>query len=255
MKQEHILARDSLELLSRLARSQVLIALDYDGTLAPIVDRPGDARLRPRTRDLVGLVAARYPCVVISGRAQDDLMRRTRGLGVAEAIGNHGLSPSRYDEARAARVRGFEAGLARAAAALPGVEIENKIFSLAAHYRRAADKAMAREALLEAARALDGARVRDGKQVVDIVPEDAPHKGDALLAARARLGCDAALFVGDDTTDEDVFSLGESAGVLGVRVEPDASSRAPYFLRDQGEIDGLLAWLLEVRGPSLRALG
>ena len=89
-------------------------------------------------------------------------------------------------------------------------------------------------------------RLIRGKQVVNLLPRDAPHKGIALEKARARVGCDTAVYVGDDETDEDVFGLDRPGRLLTVRVGRKRDSLASYFLRDQSEIDRLLIALLSV---------
>jgi trehalose-phosphatase len=97
--------------------------------------------------------------------------------------------------------------LGRRLSPFKGVRIENKTFSVAVHYRRSREKKKARAAILEAAAALGPIRVIGGKQVVNILPEGAPHKGIALERERHRLRRDTAIYVGDDETDEDVFGL------------------------------------------------
>src|SRR5689334_20803650 len=88
-----ILSRGNRAILQQFAWSNVLLAFDYDGTLSPIVREPSKAVLRPSTRDLLELLTHRYPCILISGRAQADALVRVRGLGFREIIGNHGLEP------------------------------------------------------------------------------------------------------------------------------------------------------------------
>jgi trehalose 6-phosphate phosphatase len=100
---------------------------------------------------------------------------------------------------------------------------------------------------------LGDVRLIRGKQVVNLLPHDAPHKGVALEKARDRFGCDTALYVGDDETDEDVFGLDQPGRLLTIRVGRRQGSLASYFLRNQGEMDELLAALLAVvpeRGDS-----
>jgi trehalose 6-phosphate phosphatase len=128
-----------------------------------------------------------------------------------------------------------------------GVAIEDKRYSLAVHYRQAADPAAAQAEVERAAAGLEGARVVGGKAVLNLVPSEAPHKGAALLAACERLGCSRAVFAGDDLTDEDVFALGDAGRVFGIRVGESADSAAPWFVRDQGEVDALLEAILAAR--------
>jgi trehalose 6-phosphate phosphatase len=242
-----ILAPAQEPVLRQLAWSNMLLALDYDGTLAPIAEDPDKARMRERTRDLLEDVARAYPCVVISGRSQEDVLKRVRGAGVFEVIGNHGLEPWRRTEAFAAQVQAWVPALGQQLAGIEGVLIENKSFSIAVHYRRASSRTRARAAILSVAAQLDGVRVVGGKCVVNLIPRGAPHKGVALELARDHLRCDVAMYVGDDETDEDVFSLDDPGRLLAVRVGADVTSRAAFFIKNQNAIDVLLARLLALR--------
>ncbi len=243
-----ILGRHGRLELARYARRRLLVALDYDGTLAPIVAQPGRAAMRARTRKALRSLAARYPCVVISGRSRGDLLRRLRGLGLRQLIGNHGGEPSSRRRLLRARVRRWRASLSERLRGVGGVEIEDKGLSIAVHYRRATAPAGARAAIREAAAGLSRARLIGGKMVVNLVPAGTPHKGVALERERRRLGCEAALYVGDDETDEDVFSL-PAGSRLDVRVGRRSTSRARYYLREQAQIDLLLEALVRLRAP------
>src|SRR6185437_6010569 len=132
---KHLLSNNNLEALRQLAWSNVLLGFDYDGTLAPIVDVPAAARMRARTRELLERVAGAYPSVVISGRSQADIMRRTRGIRLREVIGNHGLEPRHYSGPIAGDVRRWVAKLEARLAGIPGLFVEDKVFSIAIHYR------------------------------------------------------------------------------------------------------------------------
>jgi trehalose 6-phosphate phosphatase len=70
----------------------------------------------------------------------------------------------------------------------------------------------------------------------------------ALERERRRLRCEAALYVGDDETDEDVFSL-PALSRVDVRVGRRSSSRARYYLREQAQVDLLLEALVRLRDP------
>jgi trehalose 6-phosphate phosphatase len=104
---------------------------------------------------------------------------------------------------------------------------------------------------MEVASGLCDARVLGGKQVVNIVPSDAPHKGTALLRERERLYCDTALYVGDDETDEDVFRIAQPETLLTIRVGANPASAASYYLQNQEAIDALLLSLIELRVDSV----
>jgi trehalose 6-phosphate phosphatase len=235
--------------LRRFAGSKVLLAFDYDGTLAPIVAEPGRAVMRASTRRLLRTLTRLYPCAVISGRAQPDALRRLRGVGVHRVVGNHGAEPRQASRRVIAQVDKWRPALAKRVAGLSGVWIENKGLSLAVHYRRSSDKARARAAILAAAAGLGGVRLVGGKQVVNIVPARAPHKGAALERERARRRCATAIYVGDDETDEDVFALRQPGRLLTIRVGPRRRSAAAYYIRSQKEIDALLRALCCLRIP------
>lgn len=242
-----LLAAANAPVLSQLAWSNMLLALDYDGTLAPIVADPDKARMRESTRDLLERVAHAYPCVVISGRSQEDALKRVRGTGVFEVIGNHGLEPWRRTESFASQVQAWVPRLRDRLAGIDGIVIEDKSFSVAVHYRHASNRRRARAAIVEAAAALDELRVIGGKCVVNLIPRGAPHKGTALEMAREHLHCDVAMYIGDDETDEDVFALDDPGRLLTVRVGADVTSRAAFFIKNQETIDTLLARLLDLR--------
>jgi len=195
-------------------------------------------------RDVLG----RSGLVALRGLARDDVAARVEGLGVRWIIGNHGMETGGAGRARwTAATRAFRPDLERVVLALAGVELEDKGASLSLHYRRAPARGVARATLLRALAELEGrVRVIAGKCVLNVMPRGAPHKGTALDALLRRTRRRAALFVGDDVTDEDVFAHG-TPGVLGVRVGRHDKSAAPWFVRDQRAVDPLLAALVDAR--------
>lgn len=243
----YILAKRHATTLTDFATSNVLVAFDYDGTLAPISSNPDRAHMRARTRRLLGAVADRYPCIVISGRARSDLAKWLSGVPVWHLSGNHGLEPWAEDAAYAARVKRWERQLAHRLEGHAGVTIENKTYSLTVHYRHAHPRRPALLAVQSAVRNLRGARLIRGKEAVSVLPRDSVHKGDALHRARRLLHCDLAIFVGDDETDEDAFGGSSTAAVLGVRIGSRRRSKARYYLKDQVEIDTFLSKLISLR--------
>ena len=236
-------------MLASLARSKALLAFDFDGTLAPIVENPAEAHMRPRTQALLKHLCSLYPCMVISGRSRQDVRSHLRGSGIRYVVGNHGAELGDTRKLRKT-VSGWKAMLAPALADLTGVWIEDKELSLAIHYRHSPQKAAARRKIYSLAEKLCGARLIPAKLGLSVIPKAAPHKGMALEAQRAKLKCDTALYVGDDVTDEDVFSLKPTEDLVGIRVGVRRKSHARFWLRRQSEIDDLLRLLVELREAS-----
>jgi trehalose 6-phosphate phosphatase len=242
----YILSPQGRSALCRFAQSKGLVAFDFDGTLAPIADNPADVWLPTQTKGLLKCVSALYPTVVITGRSREDVVGRLEGTGIHCAIGNHGADLGDTRKFRKT-VADWKALLTPALETLPGVWIEDKHLSLAIHYRQALRKAETRKAILRMSSGLRDARMVPGKQSVNVIAVGAPHKGMALESRRTALGCETALFVGDDTTDEDVFSLADSDWLVSIRVGRRHGSQARYWLHSQSEIDKLLRCLVELR--------
>jgi trehalose 6-phosphate phosphatase len=243
----NILARTNREVLQQFVWSRVLLAFDYDGTLAPIVSKPERAIMRHTTRRLLEELVKFYPCMVISGRAQRDVRQRLHGIGVRKIVGNHGAEPWHGTNRPVNKSDRWHRLLGERLSGLRGVKIEDKGFSIAIHYRQSREKKVARSAILEAVSSLGEVRLIGGNQVINILPLNAPHKGIALERERALLKCDTAIYVGDDETDEDVFALDQPGQLLTIRVGQRRSSAAAYFIENQRRIDDLLRILLKFR--------
>jgi trehalose 6-phosphate phosphatase len=197
-------------------------------------------------------LAERYPCAVISGRARSDVLARLGGIPVTAVVGHHGLEPNRNTSRLWRVVRRWIPVLHDRLDGLPGVVIEDKGLSVAVHYRNASQKRRTRNGVVAAAAALGtGVRIVPGRLAVDLVPDVASHKGIALRQLRARVA-DTALYVGDDASDEDVFTLNEPGRLLSVRVGRRRDSAASYFLRAQSEVDDLLEELVRLRSRPRR---
>ncbi len=238
--------------LLALARRDALLAFDFDGTLAPLVDDPASAALLPATRARLGRLAARGRCAVLSGRGLADLSRRVDGLPLIALVGNHGIEvrglPPAGDaspEALRKRVGAWAAELSGLPAAVPGLVVEDKGYSLTLHLRGAREPERAEAAARAAACRLPGARVFGGHAAVNVVPADAPDKGDALRRLMDATRAEAALYVGDDETDECAFALARELPLLGIRVGPVAATRAAWVLPSREQVDEILDVLID----------
>jgi len=240
--------------LREYAWSKVLLAFDFDGTLAPLVDSPADARMRRSTQVLLTEVARRCPVAVISGRPYEDVEPRVREAHVLHVVGNHGLDPLRRMEEFNLQVRLWLPLVQRELSMQPGLEFEDKHYSFAIHYRHSPQGAAAAPAILEVVNRLEGAHAISGHDVINVLPEGAPHKGLAVLDLMERYACDRALYVGDDETDEDVFHVAKTQPFLTFRIGPAPKTEARFSLENQTQVDVLLTRLLELR-PSNTGAG
>jgi len=249
----HLLTPEGDRTRARMMARQPLLAFDVDGTLAPIVARPDDARVPEATADTLAKLARRVPVAVITGRAVADVADRL-GFAPTFVIGNHGAEDptGALGGGTLARMEPMRARLAADAERLrtAGVLVEDKTYSLALHYRLAPNQATA-VALIDKllADASDGLHVFHGKFVVNLAPDDAPDKGDAVAALLTRSGASAAVFLGDDLNDEPVFvrATTEPADLwLTARVGLDerTPTQARYYLQAQSEMPVLLQRML-----------
>jgi trehalose 6-phosphate phosphatase len=257
---KHILDDASCGLLTEFVRANPLLAFDFDGTLAPIVAERGEARMRASTTGLLVRACSLFTSAIISGRSRADVVARLPGHCVKHIVGNHGLEPAPGMWTFAREIGAMRAEITMRLCPDLDVEIEDKRYSLAIHYRKASDKRQTRAAILRAsARLRSKPRVVLGKCVVNLVPAGAPDKGIALERLRMAEKADRAIYVGDDVTDEDAFALEASGRVLAIRVGLERTSKASHFVRDQGGVDELLARLISLRseeqGPGAACSG
>ena len=229
------------ELLTKLTGdpSQAALFLDVDGTLAPIVERPGLAEVPEnahvelrRLRDTYALVAC------ISGRTGAEAWRLVGVDGIVY-VGVHGLELAPDADAWRAPLRSF--------AALEWPWTEDKGLTVAFHWREAPDDAAARaelERIAEKARAA-GLEARWGRKVLELRPPVDADKGTAVQTLLAEHGLRRGLYAGDDTTDLDGFR-GLDGCEVAVRVAV-ASAEAPPGLREAADlVVGSPAELLEL---------
>lgn len=240
----HLFSEEGHCELQAFSAADTLVALDYDGTLAPITDDPSRAHMLAATRELLARLARRRPSLVLTGRSRRDMLRFLDGIDGIEVIGNHGMESAHATSSDVLDlVSSWKADLVGRIAGMAGMSLEDKSYSLSLHYRLAPDPLLAAAFAHTIAAALPQARLVDGKCVLNVVPAAAPDKGDALLLELQRTGLPRALFVGDDITDEDVFQLDLPQQILPIRVGYSPRSRARYFLHDRSEVDRLLSYL------------
>lgn len=245
--------RDALAARIGAAR-EVLLCLDFDGTLAPITEAPNDARPLPAVEDPLRALAERedLTLAIVSGRALADVRERVGLPGVAYA-GNHGLELAFdgervvHPDARAARdaVQDLCAALERDLGDVPGCVVENKTLTATVHYRQVPPDRVerVRERVARAVDRRDALRRSTGKAIVEVRPAVDWGKGDAVAYLADELADDPfAAYVGDDATDESAFRAVEPDGV-GVHVGPPGTETAATCrLPDPAAVADFLGW-------------
>jgi len=245
--------------LVRQAR-RILVATDFDGTLAPIVAQPDLAQPCPEAEAILRTLAQErdFRVAIVSGRALIDLRRRCNIPG-GWYIGGHGNeteAPPGEESHRAHQLKTrHELELAAAdiralLPAWPGARLETKPYSLALHFRQAPRWESAIREAFSLLATQHGLRILMGRKVVELLPADAMNKGTAVKRLRTRLLCDLTIYFGDDVTDEDVFRFGDAA-LIGVKVDhlesPGTTSSADFRLESPAQMAAALTAIQRAR--------
>jgi trehalose-phosphatase len=219
-----------VDVLAALASDPAATALcfDVDGTLAPIVPDPRDARVPDTTRAELRRLAGRYALVAcVSGRTG---ARAEEIVDVPELtyVGEHGLELEPQAAEWSERIRSF--------GEQADWPVEAKPFSIAFHYRTAPDHEAARRQLerVEADARSQGLRTRWGRLVLEVLPPVEASKRTAVAHLLERAGLRRALYAGDDATDLDAFAALDGLE-LAVRVAV-ASAEAPSALGERADV-------------------
>jgi trehalose 6-phosphate phosphatase len=223
--------------LNELIKPGMLCAFDFDGTLAPLSNQPGQVRLPSPVARRLRTLSTYVPVAIITGRSVDDVRTRL-GFEPDFVVGNHGIEGVPGWEEVALQYlhcceqwwQGLNAVFRATACIDSNIWIENKRYSLSVHYRMAQDRALAETLLPQVfEEVMPEAHVTGGKCVFNLLPEGAPNKGSALARLCEVSRAESALYVGDDVTDEDVFNQ-KRANWLTLRVERNEHSAAEFHL-------------------------
>lgn len=242
----------------------LVVGIDFDGTLTPIVDDHSAPVITAPSREAVQKLVGDPQVVVavVSGRSLDDLVER---VGVDDVVyaGNHGLEFAQggfaavHPEAAAnrSRIQRLVEKLRPRLHDVSDCTVENKGVTATVHYRRVPDETV--DAVVSTVEAVVSAadvdvRVVAGKQALEVRPAVDWDKGAAI-----RLLTDASppgwrpVYVGDDATDEDAFEAVEPDGA-GIRVGPGAAqgTSATYRLPAREGVPAMLSWMAESMGVS-----
>lgn len=226
-------------------RASTLVALDFDGVLAPIVAHPADARALPGIPDALSALATRVARVaVVTGRPAADAV----SMGGLESVpglvvmGHYGLeryengdvtSPELHEGVSSARARVTDLAATRA-----GVTVEDKVHSVAVHTRNAPDPGGAQaelSPLVDEIAAETGLQVTPGRFVLELRPPGI-DKGAALLGLIDEVRPRVVVYAGDDIGDlPAVDALRSRSDVAGIVVCSDAEEASPV-LREQADL-------------------
>ncbi|KFI22608.1 trehalose-phosphatase [Nitrosococcus oceani] len=254
-------ALEALESIqNRIAQREIVVFLDYDGTLSPIVSRPEEAHLSAEMNRTLRKLADQCPVAIISGRGLADVRQRVAieslyyaGSHGFEIAGPEGLA---MEQEQAKAYLPFldetEQALAQQLENIVGAQIERKRFSIAIHYRNVAEDQI--EAVEKAVDRVLGSHDRlhkkYGKKVYELQPAVAWDKGQALLWLLGKLKLNypdvLPLYIGDDLTDEDAFQTLEEWG-LGLVVGTETRhTYAEYRLKDPAQVREFLTALTRI---------
>jgi trehalose 6-phosphate phosphatase len=241
---------DDLASLAAALPRPLLVGLDVDGVLAPIVAHANDAELLPGMLEAINALAARVPVAVVSGRTVDDLQRfgfpdhvEVFGLHGMERDGERSVELGDHEQERLERLVALAAAAAERAG--EGAWVEVKPASVVLHVREAEPEDGARSAAELRAHAEDvtGVHVLPGHGVVELLTR-ATSKARAIAELREEVGAGAVVFAGDDRTDEEVFaSLGDED--CAIRVGPGETT-ARHRLAGPPEVLRFLRKLTEL---------
>ncbi|KAF8411486.1 hypothetical protein HHK36_004038 [Tetracentron sinense] len=237
---------------------QIVMFLDYDGTLSPIVDNPDRAFMSKAMRAAVRDVARYFPTAIVSGRCRDKVYSFVR-LAELYYAGSHGMDikgPAKgYKKGNQAVL--FQAAseflpmidevykaLLEKTKSTPGAKVENNKFCVSVHFRCVDE--MRWRSLAEQVKSVlkeyPKLRLTQGRKVLEIRPTIKWDKGKAVKFLLESLGfanCNDVfpVYIGDDRTDEDAFKVlrdrGQGFGILVSKIPKDTS--ASYSLQEPSE--------------------
>ncbi|XP_075496411.1 putative trehalose-phosphate phosphatase 2 isoform X1 [Primulina tabacum] len=266
-------------MMSATKGKQIVLFLDYDGTLSPIVNDPNHAFMTDRMRSAVREVARHFPTAIISGRSREKVYDFVK-LDEVYYAGSHGMdivgpptNTKSYDDKyqiNTLNEKGNEftiyqpakeylpsikkmlKELKRRTCDVPGAFVEDNRFCISVHYRHVLDEdyGMLEEIIQDVLSEYPCFHLTRGKKVVEIRPSIKWNKGDALVYLLDTLGfVDSTnvlpIYIGDDRTDEDAFKVlrsREEGFPIIVSSVPRQTS-ASYSLLDPSEVLSFLIHL------------
>lgn len=245
-------------------RERLALCLDFDGTLAPIVEEPADAALPSESRRHLESLAENptVDIAVISGRALEDIQSRVDVPGLAYA-GNHGLERKLESEVwvhpaverRRGDLERVCRDLERKLEPISGCFVEDKYATATVHHRRADtdDSSHTISTVQNVVEGVDGLSMTVDDQAVEIRPAVDHHKGDAVEALVDIDSRTAVVYLGDAETDIDAFRRLADRDNETLRASVGGELPATgYHLDSPAEVEAFLSWLRGEVGDSSR---
>ncbi|OMO94285.1 Trehalose-phosphatase [Corchorus olitorius] len=255
---------------------QIVMFLDYDGTLSPIVEDPDQAFMTREMRAAVRDVARYFPTAIVTGRCRDKVYSFVKLAGLYYA-GSHGMDIKGPSKSRKYK-KGNQGVLFQPASeflpmidevykalvektkSIPGAKVENNKFCVSVHFRCVDEKSWA--VLAEQVRSVlneyPKLKLTQGRKVLEIRPTIKWDKGRALEFLLEALGYANSndvlpVYIGDDRTDEDAFKVlrdrGQGFGILVSKVPKETN--ASYSLQEPSEVKEFLRRLVDWKKLSL----
>jgi trehalose-phosphatase len=229
----------------------ILLLLDFDGTLIPIVDRPEEAELSPEMEGILKFLTKKkgFKVAIISGRSLSDLKQKIKIRNIIY-VGNHGLEVERkgkkfiYPQASKSipTMKELKKILKARLGSIKGTIVEDKRVGLAVHYRRVKNsevpelKRMVGQ-IFRPFMEKRKIKIGHGKKILEAKPPIMWDKGKAasMLLDSFKREKPLSFYLGDDKTDEDAFSALDGKGIT-VFVGKARKSKAKFFLKNVGEV-------------------
>lgn len=240
------------------SNKKIIFFLDYDGTLTPIVKRPELAVISDEMKDTVKKLAGKFTTAVVSGRMREDVenLLGIKGLFYAGSHGfdilGPGISMIQPQAQKTIPLVNKVSSLLKAAiGSIEGVIIEEKKFSVAAHYRLVPEQYLPKikEAVEKVVNENKQLRLMQGKKVFEILPAIDWNKGKAVCWIMKALGIpwkdSLVIYIGDDTTDEDAFRTVNNRGISILVSEETRKSVANFRLSTPEQVGNLFRQLVD----------
>ncbi len=239
----------------------LLLLLDYDGTLSPIVSRPELAQCTPEVKNVLKLLRdlSGVYIFIISGRSLKDIKEKV-GLKGIFYIGNHGLEMETPDgvynktlpSERILELKKIKINLKKALKNIPGIIFEDKGLIISVHFRNTPKIFFSKIRKIvkeEVSPRKNYWKITSGKMVLEIRPKIYFHKGTAVkeILKYFQKSKYLPIYLGDDKTDEDAFRVLKRNGISVFVGSGKTSSGAKFFLRNTDEVQDFLLRCKKIR--------